>query len=79
MTAKGTTRPLLAEWHRGTTPMPWRRCYARIDTALPKLIYQLLINGQPGDTIQLSLRQYGTWIADVKAHADGMFSIILSE
>lgn len=70
-----STRPLLAEWHRGRVQLPFRRHYARIDTALPKVVAHLLINGQPGDTIQISLREWGTWIADINVHALGRISL----
>jgi hypothetical protein len=72
-----STRPLLATWHRGEfTPRKPRR-YARISTALPRILQLLILEGQPKDIVQISLADHGTWIADIKLHVGGKITIKL--
>ena len=51
------------------------RHYARIDTALPAIIKNLLLYGHPRDAAAVYGRETGVWICDVSVHAGGKIRI----
>lgn len=63
-----------ATFHRKMTPVS-SRSYARIDTALPSIIKQLLLYGRPKDVAQVYGRETGVWICDISIHAGGKINI----
>jgi hypothetical protein len=72
-----SSRPILATWHRGSTEIRKPRRYSRVSTALPRILQLLLLEGQPKDVVQISLADFGTWIADIKISVGGKISIRL--
>lgn len=71
-------RPLLVEHVRKHLVLK-RGYYTRIDTAIPRSVQRLLLEGMPDDTVQISLREHGTWIADIKIKVGGKISIHMEE
>lgn len=67
-------RPLLVEYFRKNQVIK-RGYYARIATAIPRATERLLIEGQPRDVVQISLREHGTLIADVVLKVGGVVVI----
>lgn len=42
------------------------RGFARVDTAVPKVMKWLLLSGEPGDLVELSHREFGYQIGVIK-------------
>lgn len=69
------SRPILATFYHKNEQKNARR-YARIDTALPKAVYRLILEGEPGDVIEFSHAEWGFQIGTAKIKVGG--NIILN-
>lgn len=58
-------RPIIATLHRKNKPI-WTRHYSRIDSAIPRLTFHMLMDGEPGDVMALSHAVTGLEIGTVK-------------
>lgn len=68
------SRHIVATLHHKGKPV-WNRRYARIDTAFPRAVELLIIDGEPGDVIEFSHSEYGFQIGTVKIKAGGKITI----
>lgn len=76
-------RPLLLTFFRKNVDMASLgmapRRLARINTALPRAIQLLVMNGQPGDVAEIAHAEFGFQIATIRIHVGGRFTIQLME
>lgn len=68
-------RLLVAQFHRNNQPILAKRYFNRVDTAIPRCVQLVLLDGEPGDTIQISSSEFGYWIADIRVRAGGKIDI----
>jgi len=55
------------------------RRFVRLDTAIPRAVQLLILQGQPGDVIELAHHEHGFQIATIKIHSGGKFNIQISK
>lgn len=75
-------RPIMATFTRPSAGHSYLRSpayYARVSSAFPRAIAWLVLYGQPGDTVQLVLRDYGTVFAEARIKVGGDFVIHLTK
>lgn len=70
--------PIAAVIYHRQRPLRTRR-YARIQTAIPRAISWLLLEGEPGDLVEFSLAHSGTQLAVIKVHAGGGITIKIGD
>ena len=69
--------PIVATFYRKNKELSSRR-FSRIGTAFPRAVQVLMLDGQPGDVVEFSSREWGFQIGTVKIHAGGRMSITWS-
>lgn len=67
-------RPLVATLFSNRKPV-WVRYYARLDTAVRKSVHLAVLEGEPGDVIEFSSRQFGYQIGTVVIHVLGRLTV----
>ena len=54
------------------------RYYARLDTAIPRAVQLLILEGQPKDVIELAHSEHGFQIGTIKIHVGGRIDVQFS-
>lgn len=71
-------RPFVASYLNDKKNLVWKRHYARIETILRKAVEVLVLEGSPGDAIEIAHSDFGFQVAVVKIHAGGKINIDFS-
>jgi len=51
------------------------RRFVRLDTAVPRMIQLLMLNGEPGDVVEIASYEFGFSALTITAHVGGGFTI----
>lgn len=60
-----TSRPIVASWYRKGRLITVRH-YVRLDTSIPTITRNLILDGQPGDVVEFAHNVTGMWIGTMK-------------
>lgn len=63
--SQASPRPIVASWYRKGKIMTLRH-YVRLDTSIPTITRNLILNGEPGDVVEFAHAETGMWIGTLK-------------
>lgn len=68
-------RPYVVTLHRKRKQVGNPRRYARLDTAFPRSVQRLILDGEPGDLYEVAHAEFGFQIGTVKVNAKGKVAL----